>query len=121
MTVPELIMTLMEAHEDRQLMRLRNRLSKLDLDELGYVPASKVSAEPPFDVISTAYERTSIIVTPNLPFENWTEVGSERLTGAVLDRLNHRCHARGELSTEGCQAMSKERTRGVQPDPGMAL
>ena len=43
--VTELITTLMEAHEDRQLMRLRNRLSKLDLlvlDELGYVPASKV-------------------------------------------------------------------------------
>ena len=46
-----------------------------------------------FDVISTAYERTSLIVTTNLPFENWTEVlGSERLTGATLDRLTHRCH-----------------------------
>jgi DNA replication protein DnaC len=46
-----------------------------------------------FDVISTAYERTSVIVTTNLPFEQWTEVlGSERLTGAVLDRLTHRCH-----------------------------
>ena len=45
-----------------------------------------------FDVISTAYERTSLIVTTNLPFENWTEVlGSERLTGATLDRLTHRC------------------------------
>jgi DNA replication protein DnaC len=46
-----------------------------------------------FDVISTAYERTSVIVTTNLPFEQWTEVlGSERLTGAVPDRLTHRCH-----------------------------
>ena len=44
-------------------------------------------------MISTAYERTSVIVTTNLPFEQWTEVlGSERLTGAVLDRLTHRCH-----------------------------
>ena len=35
----------------------------------------------------------SLIVTTNLPFENWTEVlGSERLTGAALDRLTHRCH-----------------------------
>jgi len=57
-----------------------------------YVPASKVGAELLFDVISTAYERTSMIVTTNLPFESWTEVlGSERLTGATLDRLTHRC------------------------------
>ncbi len=43
-------------------------------------------------MISTAYERTSLIVTTNLPFESWTEVlGSERLTGATLDRLTHRC------------------------------
>ena len=56
------------------------------------MPASKVGAELLFDVISTAYERTSMIVTTNLPFESWTEVlGSERLTGATLDRLTHRC------------------------------
>jgi hypothetical protein len=45
-----------------------------------------------FDVIATAYERSSVIVTTNLLFENWTEVlGSKRLTGATLDRLTHRC------------------------------
>ena len=60
---------------------------------MGYVPASKLGSELLFDVISTAYERLSVIVTTNLPFENWTEVlGSERLTGATLDRLTHRCH-----------------------------
>jgi DNA replication protein DnaC len=94
--VTELITQLMEAREDRDLSRLKKQLTKIDLlilDELGYVPASKLGAELLFDVISTAYERLSVIVTTNLPFENWTEVlGSERLTGATLDRLTHRCH-----------------------------
>jgi DNA replication protein DnaC len=54
--VTELIATLMEAREDHQLMRLRGRLSKLDLlvlDELGYVPVSKVRTQLLFDIIST--------------------------------------------------------------------
>jgi len=94
--VTELITQLMEAREERELGRFKKQLARLDLlvlDELGYVPASKLGAELLFDVISTAYERTSLIVTTNLPFENWVEVlGSERLTGATLDRLTHRCH-----------------------------
>ena len=120
--VTELITTLMEAHEDRQLMRLRSRLSKLDLlvlDELGYVPASKVGAELLFDVISTAYERTSIIVTTNLPFENWTEVlGSERLTGAVLDRLTHRCHI---IEMRGESYRLKDAKRRRKKDPELVI
>ena len=94
--VTELITQMMEAREERALTRLKGQLAKLDLlilDELGYVPASKLGAELLFDVISAAYERTSIIVTTNLPFERWVEVlGCERLTGATLDRLTHRCH-----------------------------
>ncbi len=76
-------------------MRIKTQLAKLDLlilDELDYVPASKFGSELLFDVISAAYERTSVIVTTNLPFEQWTEVlGSQRLTGAVLDRLAPPC------------------------------
>jgi DNA replication protein DnaC len=92
--VTELITTLREADQDRQLLRLRHQLGRLDLlilDELGYVPASKAGAELLFDVIANAYERQSIVLTTNLGFEHWTEVlGNERLTGAALDRLTHR-------------------------------
>jgi len=114
--VTELITTLMEGREERRLLRIRTQLSKLDLlilDELGYVPASKTGAELLFDIVSSAYERTSIIVTTNLPFENWTEVlGSERLTGAVLDRLTHRCHI---IETKGESYRLKDaRRRGTE-------
>jgi len=91
-----LVTQLLEAKEDRQLQRLLKQLQKQDLlilDELGYVPFSKAGSELLFEVVSRAYERQSVIVTTNLPFENWTEVcGSERLTGAMLDRLTHKVH-----------------------------
>ena len=113
--VTELITLLLEAKEERQLLRLRGQLAKLDLlilDELGYVPASKAGAELLFDVIATAYERNSVIVTTNLPFENWTEVlGSERLTGAALDRLTHRCHIL-ETKGESYRLQDAKRRRG---------
>ena len=59
--------------------------------EFGYVPFAKVGAKLLFDVISRAYERQSLILTTNLPFESWSEIlGNERLTGALIDRLTHR-------------------------------
>ena len=96
MTTSGLVTQLLEAREDRSLRRLLKQMERIELlilDELGYVPFSKAGAELLFDVISRAYERTSVIITTNPPFENWTEVlGSERLTGAMLDRLTHRVH-----------------------------
>ena len=84
---------LMEARDERRLLNLQRRLANLKLliiDELGFVPLSKTGAELLFEVFSQRYERGSVLVTSNLPFDEWTEVfGSERLTGALLDRLTH--------------------------------
>jgi DNA replication protein DnaC len=94
--VTGLVTMLSEAREDRRLERLLKQLDKMELlvlDELGYVPFSKAGSELLFEVVSRAYERQSLIVTTNLPFEQWVEVcGSARLTGAMLDRLTHRVH-----------------------------
>jgi DNA replication protein DnaC len=97
-----LVNVLAEAREEKALLRLQAKLAKahlLIIDELGYVPFSKTGAELIFEIISQRYERGSVIVTSNLPFEEWTSVfGSERLTGALLDRLTHRVHI---LAIEG--------------------
>jgi DNA replication protein DnaC len=95
-SVTSLVTQLLEAREDRQLDRLLRRLEKnhlLVLDEFGYVPFTKAGAELLFEVAGRAYERQSLILTTNLPFEQWTEIlGNERLTGALLDRVTHRVH-----------------------------
>jgi DNA replication protein DnaC len=95
-TAAALVHDLIEAVDDRRLQRLQKGLAAHDLliiDELGFVPLSKTGAELLFEIISQRYERGSIIITSNLPFDEWTEVfGSERLTGAILDRLTHHVH-----------------------------
>ena len=95
-TAAALVHELMEARDDKQLIRFQKRLANhklLIVDELGFVPLSKTGAELLFEVFSQRYERGAILVTSNLPFDEWTEVfGSERLTGALLDRLTHHVH-----------------------------
>ncbi len=93
---------LMEAKDERGLLNLQRQLSRLNLliiDELGFVLLSHTGAELLFEVFSQRCERGSILITTNLPFDEWTEVfGSERLTGALLDRLTHHVH---NLETNG--------------------
>jgi len=95
-TAAALVHELIEAVDERRLQRFQKQLTSQNLliiDELGFVPLSKTGAELLFEVISQCYERGSIIITSNLPFDEWTEIfGSERLTGALLDRLTHHVH-----------------------------
>jgi DNA replication protein DnaC len=92
-TAAALVNELMEARDERRLLRLQKNLVKhklLIIDELGFVPLSKTGAELLFETISQRYEQGAILITSNLPFDEWTATfGSERLTGALLDRLTH--------------------------------
>ena len=95
-TAASLVHELIEARDEKRLLRYQKQLAKQELlivDELGFVPLSKTGAEMLFEILSQRYERSSTMVTSNLPFAEWTEVlGSERLTGALLDRLTHHVH-----------------------------
>ena len=103
-TAAALVHELMEARDEKRLLRFQKQLAKyklLIIDELGFVPLSKTGAELLFEVFSQRYERGSTLLTSNLPFDEWTEVfGSERLTGALLDRLTHHVHISKNLTTE---------------------
>ena len=118
-TASALVHELMEARDERRLLQLQKRLASLKLliiDELGFVPLSKTGAELLFEVFSQRYERGSTLITTNLPFDEWTDVfGSERLTGALLDRLTHHVHIL-EMNGESYRLRQSRQAQSQNPE-----
>ncbi|MFZ2463921.1 MAG: IS21-like element helper ATPase IstB [Caldibacillus thermoamylovorans] len=95
-TASELVEQLLIASDEHKLGAFENKWLKFDViivDELGYVPFSKVGSELLFQFFSSRYERGSVIITTNLEFSEWTNLfGNEKITAALLDRLTHKAH-----------------------------
>ena len=117
-TATALVSELIEARDEKKLLRFQKQLAGYELlivDELGFVPLSKTGTELLFEVFSQRYERSSTLVTSNLPFAEWTEIlGSERLTGALLDRLTHHVHIL-EMNGDSYRLKHSRRKRSSLP------
>jgi DNA replication protein DnaC len=113
-TAAGLVHELIEARDEKRLLRIQKQLATYQLliiDELGFVPLSRTGAELLFEIFSQRYERGATLVTSNLPFNEWTEVlGTERLTGALLDRLTHHIHIL-EMNGESYRLKESKQTR----------
>jgi len=96
----DLIHQLLEARNEKQLLKHQEQLLRYDLvilDELGMLDStmnySQEGSSLLFQVLSARYERLSTLITTNLDFDEWGGIfGSKKLTTALLDRLTHRCH-----------------------------
>lgn len=76
------------------IRRIATHSKLLIIDELGYLPISKIQANYLFQIIAKRYENLSIIITSNLNFGQWdqTLADDKTLTAALLDRLLHHAH-----------------------------
>jgi len=113
----DLVRSLVEARDARELGRIQRRLQSADLlivDELGFVPFDRTGGELLFHLLAERYEKRSVLLTSNLAFAEWVKVfaGDEKLTTALLDRLAHHATV---IATKGKSYRMRKRTTDEKP------
>lgn len=117
----DVVRSLLEARDARELGRLHRRLRQVQLlvlDELGFVPFDRAGGELLFNLLTERYQARSVIVTTNLAFGEWTKVfgGDEKLTTALLDRLAHHATV---IATKGKSYRMRRKAPAQAPQAGL--